>query len=135
MTDKKIQQVEETVQSDLNTLNEKRTNLREIVKQQEEAIEALYTKKLKDAVDAVKETYSGSINSLSKKITELENSIKESTKTIQHTVNGESLQAVWSKGRTSWNTDSLEGYAVVHPEILTFKTVGDPSVSIRERKG
>jgi peptidoglycan hydrolase CwlO-like protein len=132
MTDKKAQQVEETVQSNLNVLNEKRINLRDTVKEQEGKIEALYTKKLKDAVDAIKETYSGSINSLTKEITELENSIKESTRIIQHTVNGESLRAVWSKGRTSWNTDSLEGYAVVHPEILIFKTVGDPSVSIRE---
>ena len=41
------------------------------------------------------------------------------------------LQAVWSKGRVSWDSKKLDGYAAAHPEIAAFKTVGEPSVSIR----
>ncbi len=40
--------------------------------------------------------------------------------------------AVWSKGRETWDTKSLDGYALAHPEIASLRKVGDPSVSIRK---
>jgi hypothetical protein len=49
-------------------------------------------------------------------------------------VKGQKLQAIFAKGRTTWDTRALEGYAVGHPEINALKKVGDPSVSIREVK-
>ena len=52
----------------------------------------------------------------------------------QESVKGKNLQAVFSKGRTSWDPKALIGYAVAHPEINEFKKVGKPSVSIREVK-
>ena len=47
------------------------------------------------------------------------------------TVKGAHLMAVWVKGRTAWDSKRLDGYAAAHPEIETFKTVGEPSVTIR----
>ena len=49
-------------------------------------------------------------------------------------IKGELLQAVFSTGRTTWDTKALVGYAVAHPEIEKLKKVGKPSVSIREVK-
>lgn len=49
-------------------------------------------------------------------------------------IKGEELQAVFSKGRTTWDTKKLEGYAIAHPEIDKLKKVGKPSVAIREVK-
>ena len=46
-------------------------------------------------------------------------------------VKGAWLHAVWSKGRVSWDTRGLDGYAKAHPEIETFRQEGLPSVSIR----
>lgn len=47
-------------------------------------------------------------------------------------VKGAHLQAVYSKGRASWDTKGLDGYAVAHPEINVFRSVGQPIVSIRK---
>ena len=47
------------------------------------------------------------------------------------TVKGAHLMAVWVKGRTSWDSKRLDGYAAAHPEIETFRSVGEPSVTIR----
>lgn len=47
-------------------------------------------------------------------------------------VKGAHLQAVYAKGRTSWDSRGLDGYAVAHPEINAFRSVGQPSVSIRK---
>lgn len=41
------------------------------------------------------------------------------------------LMAVFSRGRVSWDHKRLEGYAAAYPELLAFRTVGEPSVSIR----
>lgn len=49
-------------------------------------------------------------------------------------IKGEKLQACFSKGRTTWDTKALVGYAVAHPEIDKLKKAGKPSVSIREVK-
>ncbi len=43
-------------------------------------------------------------------------------------VKGQYLQAVWNRGRVSWDTKGLDGYAVVHPEINVFRSQGDPSL-------
>ena len=34
-------------------------------------------------------------------------------------------------GRTSWDGKGLAGYAVAHPEILTFQSKGSPYVTLR----
>jgi hypothetical protein len=34
------------------------------------------------------------------------------------------------KGKIKWNSDKLEGYAVEHPVILTFRTEEDPTTRI-----
>lgn len=43
-------------------------------------------------------------------------------------------RAIYSKGRTTWDSKRLGGYAVAHPEILEMRKVGKPSVSIRKVK-
>jgi hypothetical protein len=52
-----------------------------------------------------------------------------------HSVQGHGLHAVFMAGRVSWDDHALQGYAVVHPEILPFRTQGALSVSIRQGKG
>jgi len=39
--------------------------------------------------------------------------------------------AVFSHGRVSWDTSSLDQYAKTHPEIGSFRKEGNPSVSLR----
>ena len=51
------------------------------------------------------------------------------------TVKGDHLQAVWSKGRASWDDKALMGYTKAHPELLEFRKQGEPSVSIRSTSG
>ena len=50
------------------------------------------------------------------------------------TVKGSMFQAIYVKGRDSWDTKALDGYAAAHPEIIQFRTTGNPSVTIRSVK-
>ena len=64
---------------------------------------------------------------------ELADLIKAEVIAAGETVSGEFHQAVYSKARVSWDSKALEGYAAAHPEILAFRSVGSPSVSLRVR--
>jgi len=46
-------------------------------------------------------------------------------------VKGTRLHAVYSRGRVTWDSKSLDGYAVAHPELASFRKEGEPSVTIR----
>lgn len=46
-------------------------------------------------------------------------------------VKGAYLHAIYTAGRVTWDSKSLDGYAIAHPEILTARKVGAPSVSLR----
>lgn len=71
---------------------------------------------------------------ISEKEAELTSQIREVVIKAGGSVKGRFLQAVYNKGRTTWDTKALEGYAVAHPEIEKLKKIGEPSVSIREIK-
>lgn len=61
----------------------------------------------------------------------LTEAVKASVIAEGESVKGERLQAVWVKGRTSWDTKALDGYSAAHPEIERFRKVGEPNVTIR----
>lgn len=66
------------------------------------------------------------------KMTRIESEIREETLKNGSSVYGRYMIAVYSKGRTSWNTKALEGILLVHPELEKFRTVGNPSISLRK---
>lgn len=57
--------------------------------------------------------------------------IKDEVKRAGATVKAKFYQAVYVKGRTSWNTDMLEGMIVAFPALEKARKVGEPSVTIR----
>lgn len=61
----------------------------------------------------------------------LEDMIKRFVLKRGKSLKGEFLQAVYSKGKTTWDTKALDGYASVFPEIVRFKKTSAASVSIR----
>ena len=56
------------------------------------------------------------------------------TAVLEHgaSVKGDRLHAVYSAGRATWNDDKLMGFAATQPALLTLRTVGKGSVSIRK---
>ncbi len=77
------------------------------------------------------EAYDDDISVLSSYASELEQDVRNAALSLGGSIKGNKMQAVWAKGRVSWDSKGLEGVAVVMPEILKFRKVGEPSVSIR----
>ncbi len=51
-----------------------------------------------------------------------------------NTVKTPHLQAVYVKGRVTWNPEALDGYALAHPELYAFRTEKEPTVQLRTVK-
>lgn len=46
-------------------------------------------------------------------------------------VKAEHVHAVYTKGRVTWDSKLLDGFAIAHPEIKAARKEGEPSVSLR----
>jgi len=61
----------------------------------------------------------------------LEAQIKQAVLEHGESVSIPHASALLVGGRTSWDGKGLAGYAVAHPEILTFQSKGSPYVTLR----
>ena len=61
----------------------------------------------------------------------LRQAIEQGVLQMGRTVRTEQYVAVLSKPRVTWDAKLLDGYAAAHPEILPFRHVAQPSVTIR----
>ncbi len=92
------------------------------------------TPEIKAQLDDIEAERKTSMESLQVGMDQLMAEIKSEVIQAGATINGNYLQAVFSKGRVSWDTKALDGYALAHPEISPMRKQGEPSVSIRGRK-
>jgi hypothetical protein len=58
--------------------------------------------------------------------------IKAEVKAAAQTVKGKFFQAVYVKGRVTWNTDMLDGMVIAFPALEKARKVGEPSVTLRK---
>lgn len=77
------------------------------------------------------DAYDSDVNALRAEADRVETEVRNAALSLGSTIKGHRLQAVWGKGRTSWDGKLLEGYAIAFPEILKAQKIGEPSVSIR----
>jgi hypothetical protein len=70
----------------------------------------------------------GAVSDNMSKLTE---AIKAATVEAGRSVKGAHYQAVYVKGRITWNTDMLDGLIVAFPALAKARKEGQPSVSIR----
>jgi hypothetical protein len=65
-------------------------------------------------------------------IEELEKEIKQVVLAHGASVKGAHVHAVWSKPRVNWDAHGLDRYAAQHPDVLVFRSEGEPSVALRK---
>jgi hypothetical protein len=117
----------------LDTLADYQAQADMLALEKQALIDAVLTPEIKAQIAEIEAEFAGKGKAVGEHITALTNEIKAEVLAHGESCKGEHLQAVWMKGRTSWDTKGLDGYAVAHPEIAAFKTVGEPTVTIRKR--
>ena len=96
-------------------------------------IDTILTPEIKAKLAEIEAEFAPKVEALSAENERLAAQIREQVLELGATVSGDFHQAIFTKGRVSWDTKALDGYAAAHPEVATFRKEGQPSVSIRLR--
>jgi phage host-nuclease inhibitor protein Gam len=95
-------------------------------------VDSVLTPEIKAKLAEIDAEFADKVAAVDQNIAELTAQIKEAVIQNGSSVKGTHLQAVYTKGRVSWNTKLLEGLAMVIPQVNEAKIIGEPSVSIRK---
>lgn len=85
-------------------------------------------------LDALEAEYAPLFATAEERAAALEAEIRAAVLANGASVRGSRVQAVYLRGRTTWDTARLDAYAEDHPEVRDFKRQGAPSVSLRVLK-
>jgi phage host-nuclease inhibitor protein Gam len=94
--------------------------------------DTILTPEIKAQLAAIDAEFADKSAAVDANIAALTEQIKAAVVAGGATVKGAHLQAVYTKGRVSWDSKILDGLAMVIPQIAEARKVGDPSVSIRK---
>jgi hypothetical protein len=88
-------------------------------------------KKVQAELDALASEYEPLLDAAQENAAGLEGEIKNDVLLHGQSVTTELYQAVYMKGRVAWDNEGINRYAEAHPEVLKFRRVGAPAVSLR----
>ncbi|HSR48346.1 MAG TPA: hypothetical protein VLL77_10235 [Anaerolineales bacterium] len=94
-------------------------------------VDQVLSPEVKKRLDEIDAEVAAKAEAVEANIAGLEAEIKADVLAHGESVKGEGVQAVWSKGRMTWDSKGLASYSESHPEILEFQKTGEPSVSLR----
>lgn len=115
----------------LDRLADLRVGQGAIALQKQELINSILTDEIRAKLAEIDAEFADKVQTVGAAIAALEAEVKQAVIQNGESVKATFLHAVWMKGRTSWDTKSLDGFAAAHPEILAFRKEGEPTVSIR----
>ena len=118
----------------LNMLAEFQAERDALQLKKQELIDSVLTPEIKAQLADIEAEFAPEAKEIEENIAHITEVIKPEVIAAGGTVKGAYLQAVYSRGRVSWDTKALDGYAAGHPEILQFRKEGEPIVSIRANK-
>jgi hypothetical protein len=122
------------IESKLEQLANQEEALKSIQAQMQTAIDEAIPEEVKAKVADIEAGYNDQIGIAQTNIASVAADIKAAVLAFGQSVKSERKNAVFSKGRVSWDTKGLDGFAVANPAILAFRKEGKPSISIREVK-
>lgn len=89
---------------------------------------------LRNKFEFLKNAFDTNTYELQEQIKQLESEIKVEVLELKQSLKGKGIDVIYNKGRESWDGKILTGYAVAHPEILTARKIGNPTVSFKLHK-
>lgn len=116
----------------LNKLSELRDSKIAILAKKQELSDSVLTEEVKNQLADIEAEFMTPISLADEEIAALEAEIKKDVIAHGQTVKGENLQAIYVKGRVSWDTDKLDGMIALIPALGTARSTGEPTVTYRK---
>jgi uncharacterized protein YifE (UPF0438 family) len=86
-------------------------------------------------LEAVEARYAQQLEEANEEVAVLEKEVRARVVQLGRSVRAGDVQAVFYRGRVTWDSRGLEQYAQYHPEVRQFRKVGAPGVSLRYQGG
>lgn len=117
----KIQQLDElNAQLDLVGINK------------QDAINQVLTPAIKAELAAIDAEFGEQVEAINETLAIIEAEIKAGVIALGSTVKEGRFMAMYNKGRVTWDTKKMEGFALAHPEIAALRKEGEPFVTIKK---
>jgi len=117
-------------------LNEYSKNLDTIASleiEKQAVIDRIMTPELKAKIAAIEAAFANSVEDLNQRNQVLIDTVKGEVLSTSKSISGDYHVVKFFKGRVTWDTVHLEGYAAAHPEINLFRNEGKPYTQIVKR--
>lgn len=115
----------------LKRLQEFYTQREALEAEKQTLVDQVLTPEIRKRLEDIDAEFASKAEAVDANLAALEAEIKAEVLAHGESVKGQGIQAVWSKGRMTWDSKGLSTFAESHPEILEFQKTGEPSVSIR----
>lgn len=115
----------------LNRLAELQAERDELQAKLKSDIDSLIPPEVKQAIADFELLHVNQAMPIQEEIANLEEAIRAEVLASGSTAKGTSLICTWNKPRVFWDTKGLDGYAVAHPELNSFRKEGEPSTTIK----
>lgn len=96
-----------------------------------EARRAEVLRKVQDELDAIEAEFKPALEAAEANTAALEAEIRNDVLLRGESLRGSHYQAVYTKGRVSWDSTGMNEYARDHPDVLKLRKEGQPTVSLR----
>lgn len=116
----------------LEQLSEFYSQLDALALQKAELLDMIFPPEIKKAIEDVETEFSYKEQAVRDNMVALEESVKQAVIDGGETVKGGGLQAVYNKGRVSWDSKKLEGLMIAFPKIVEARKQGNPYVAIKK---
>ncbi len=120
-----------TIEEMLDQLAEFKNQRALIDIQKKELIDKVLTPEIQKAVNDIEAEFAMKSVTADENINVLEGQIKAIVIQGGQSVKGSYLQAVYNRGRVSWDGRMLDGMIALVPQLEKARKVGDPSITIR----
>jgi uncharacterized protein YifE (UPF0438 family) len=92
---------------------------------------AAVMEQIRTQLEALDAEFGEMLREADEEVVRLEGEVKEAVRAVGESVKLEGIHAIYYRGRLTWDSRGLSRYAETHPDVLEFRRVGNPSVSIR----
>jgi hypothetical protein len=100
--------------------------------QKAELLDTVMPPEIKKAMQDIDAEFAGKEQAVRENMAALEKQVKQAVIDGGETIRGGLLQAVYNKGRTSWDNVKLEGLMIAFPKLADARKIGEPYVAIKK---
>lgn len=98
----------------------------------QDAINKVLTPEIKAELAAIDIEFGQQIEAITSTMAIVEADVKAGVVTLGQTVKEGRFMAMYNKGRVTWDTKKMEGFALAHPELAALRKEGEPFVTIKK---